>query len=216
MLLTPIAYSTLTRPALIAKLAAELRATAPTLTKTAAVALVREKMARGSPTLAEAVSDEAHRQRGVAFRRIRLAVEERGGPAYLRARLTQRIVDDVELAYYECSYRQAQGKWAGGEHTLTVVISDYPSAMAKMERVWSSNGKWSGHNSSHRIGVARDWRQTVGALGMAVVNGCLILKATPSVGGWEVTYVHQGRGTEILDRCGRVTGEPGAYRLKKH
>jgi hypothetical protein len=53
-------------------------------------------------------------------------------------------------------YRRSQSSWAGGEHTVSVSLTDTGTSTAAgancaTERAWSTNGKWSGTNSHAHI-----------------------------------------------------------------
>ena len=123
----------------------------------------------------------------------------------LRTRLVAHVCRSVRTAYRECSYRRAESRWAGGDHSVTIniVASGLESASGQTERVWSDNGKWSGNNSEHVLAVSLRWRLDVQRRGIAVVDGLLTLAAEPlpelraGEEAYLVCYVRQGRGVSI-------------------
>jgi len=123
----------------------------------------------------------------------------------LRMRLVGHVVRAVRTAYRECSYRRAESRWAGGNHSLTINIVDagLESSSGQSDRVWSENGKWSGNDSAHTLGVSLRWRLDVERRGIAVVDGLLTLAAEPlpelrnGEDAYLVCYVRQGRGVAI-------------------
>jgi len=122
----------------------------------------------------------------------------------LMDRMEDQVRSEFRAAAREAGYRRAKSSWAGGDHTVSVkmVTKGYEFAAGGSERVWSSNGKWSGNNSIHSYGVSRRWRLDVASKGLALVNGCLTLRAEPvdadelrpGEEAYEILYVTQGRG----------------------
>lgn len=133
----------------------------------------------------------------------------------LRQRCIARVGRDVRKAYKDCSYRCAESRWAGGHHGLVVLIGA-PSADGESTRVWSSNGKWSGNDSEHRISVPLSWIRTVAAQGLAVVDGRLTLAATPVDGRvFAATWVKQSRGVSITTEHGFIFQIDGKWQHAK-
>jgi hypothetical protein len=119
----------------------------------------------------------------------------------------------VEGCYATCGYRVAESRWAGGEHAVEVVLGNSgdvaDAASGSTTRVWSSNGKWSGNNSTHTLVVSRDWLTTVHSELLAVVDNMLTLFATPvdapaGYSAWAATWVEQGRGVGLTPMCGFI------------
>jgi hypothetical protein len=214
MILTAIAYKTLPYDTMVKRLAVAFRRdyAGTLLTKRDANETVRKYLSRGSAKIAQDIYTEAQLQRAVENRRIR---NRRSTGPSLKTRLELRIQAAVRESYNKCGYRRAQGKWAGGEHTLDVSLDFVVAASSKTERVYSANGKWSGKNSRHTIKVKPDWLRTVYRPGRAVVDGRLVLRASEQEPGrWWVYYVGQTRGTGIEPREGYVTREDGQLRLR--
>lgn len=116
--------------------------------------------------------------------------------------LASGVMCAVREAYLECAFRRANGAWAGGNHTVVVRLGE-PNALSSTDRVWSSNGKWSGLDSSHTVVVRATWRADVEARGLAVVSGMLTLGADelPCRSGedaYAATWVRQGAGTALV------------------
>jgi hypothetical protein len=123
-----------------------------------------------------------------------------------REALARLLAVLVRSAYDRCGYRRAEGRWAGGAHTVTVTVGG-AYAGSSTSTAWSRNGKWRGLDSAHRLVVSPTWREDVYELGRAVVDGALVLAAeelAPAdyalLEGERVasaTVVVQARGTEI-------------------
>lgn len=156
------------------------------------------------------------------YDRIMLLREKRAKLAYeaphkaLRQRCLDKVRAAVMQAYKRCNYRKSESGWAGGNHFVEILAgAPIPDAHGFTERVWSSNGKWSGTNSTHKIAVMSSWYSRVWAKGVSHVNGLLTLDATTSQAeplreeeeALEATWVVQGRGVSlhtgdgILYRC---------------
>jgi hypothetical protein len=123
--------------------------------------------------------------------------------APLRQRAEAHVRQAVLAAYHECGYRRAKSRWAGGNHAVYVAVSAHPYARGEGTRSWSDNGKWSGNDSIHRIGVTLRWRLDVQVLGLAVVFGCLVVEANyVEPGIYDILVARPGRGFELqTDRC---------------
>lgn len=114
----------------------------------------------------------------------------------LRERAAVRVRNAAYLSWKTADYKRSGTSWAGGEHTVSVAIGT-PCAIGDSTRVWSSNGKWSGSNSSHALRVPLRWLVNVERRGIAVVDGLFTLDAEPIGGSTSLlsaTWVTQGRG----------------------
>lgn len=139
------------------------------------------------------------------IRNARVKRQERPALRSVRTRAVAAVRAAVGAAYRECSYRRAESRWAGGHHGLTIniVSAGHETASGQSDRVWSDNGKWSGNDSSHTLGVSLRWRLDVERRGIAVVDGLLTLAAEPlpelraGEEAYLVCYLRQGRGVSI-------------------
>lgn len=93
-------------------------------------------------------------------------------------------------------YRTSASGWAGGQHSLEVFIADAPGAAGWSTRVWSSNGKWSGTNSSAQLAITE---RCIRTLGHSLIEGGLIAVDAECVGNREyrVVWVEQSRGFDL-------------------
>jgi hypothetical protein len=103
-------------------------------------------------------------------------------------------------------FRKAESKWAGGEHEVIVRFmgNEYQdqedrlcgNCSGKSIRVWSSNGKWSGSNSSASLAVTR--RVVKAFPSLRTADGSILLDAIP-VGPREyrVRWVKQSLGFDL-------------------
>lgn len=141
----------------------------------------------------------------------RVSVLRARGHKLALARATARIAPLVEAAYDRCGYRRAEGRWAGGDHSVVITCEDTESATSSTSRAWSSNGKWSGMDSCHRITVRPSWDVAVPEAAR-VVGGLLTLSASLVsdriyLAGW----VEQGRGTAIGLHHGYLVDSPRGW-----
>ena len=138
-----------------------------------------------------------------------LAAHAAGARRLERERLAAGLRPAVEAAYETCGYRRCGGRWAGGGHSLCLLVGA-PSARGETTRAWSANGKWRGNDSAHYLAVAPDWATAVGGRGLAVVSGMLTLSAEPTASlplrqgeeALEATWVRQGRGIGLVAERG--------------
>lgn len=122
-------------------------------------------------------------------------------------------------------YRTSKSGWAGGGHATTVHVGEKRwtshdrsgravGASGESEKAWSSNGKWSGSNSSHEIQVPRDWLTVVQARGIAVCDGLLTLDAEPILGHgpelFRAAWIEQGKGFDLNCVRGYIARIDGA------
>lgn len=112
----------------------------------------------------------------------------------LQARL-QRQVEDQVLGLY----RQAEGRWAGGETGVHVSVGDTPSASGQGVRARSKNGKWRGLNAELRVTVSPSWRSRVlGVPGLVDAGGLLTTHAEQlAPDAWSASWVEQSRGFDL-------------------
>lgn len=68
-------------------------------------------------------------------------------------------------------YCRSTSRWAGGEHYVSVQLSEIPAGECHSERAWSRNGKWSGTNSTARLHITP---RCIAALGSEIIIGGLI------------------------------------------
>ena len=126
-------------------------------------------------------------------------------PQGLRERACAAVRSAVRSAYAKCDYRRSTSTWAGGNHSveISMTFAGGESARGECERVWSSNGKWTGTDSSHTLRVSLRWRLDVERRGLAVIDGCLTLAASPLQNlregeeAYTICYVRQGRGVAL-------------------
>lgn len=112
----------------------------------------------------------------------------------------------VLAAYDRCSYRTAQGTWAGGAHKMAIRLcapNEAPSASGESLPAWSRNGKWSGKDSSHTIVVQPTWPAIQASA--QVVSGLLTLEMgsiATEPGIFAACWAEQGRGFTLNVRHG--------------
>lgn len=114
------------------------------------------------------------------------------------------VLSDLLDQHYRC----AASSWAGGD-TYNTITFGAPAARATADRVWSRNGKWSGHDCRRSVTVPTDWITAVHARGLAVCDGLVTLDARPlpAPTGTELyaaVWVRQGRGMEIRAERGWI------------
>lgn len=99
---------------------------------------------------------------------------------------------------YQEIYRRATSSWAGGGTYIAVKIGD-PFAIAETERVWSSNGKWSGNDLNVRINISKSFATDVLAHeGLLTAGGMLTTHAQKIEENlWQATWIVQSRGMSI-------------------
>lgn len=90
-------------------------------------------------------------------------------------------------------YRRASSRWAGGDHYIELQIGDAPQASGWSQRVWSSNGKWSGNDSNASLTItARCLRALEGRV---LLGGLLTVDCEPvAPREYRAVWVEQGPG----------------------
>lgn len=104
------------------------------------------------------------------------------------------------------NYRCASGRWAGGETFVQIHFDcDSPHVGGESNRVWSSNGKWSGLNATYIIKLPQNWWKEIWKKELAFLDGMLTLDAKelePDV--WEALWAIQGRGFSLNIESGVI------------
>jgi hypothetical protein len=126
----------------------------------------------------------------------------------IRSQIRARTRRAALAAFRAAGYRQAQSTWAGGETRYKVSVGR-PAAHGEGQRVWSSNGKWSGNDATLSITVSPLWLRTVHQTGLAVVDGLFTLSAREidapdGYRAWDATWVVQGRGFDLRTEFGVI------------
>lgn len=108
-----------------------------------------------------------------------------------KANLFKKIIRD-----YPNLYKTSNSSWAGGNHKTTVIIADKPLCNGGSERVWSSNGKWSGNDSYATLRVTR--RALIALDGELLIGGLITLDAE-KVGNreYKAVWAEQARGFDL-------------------
>lgn len=112
-------------------------------------------------------------------------------------RLSRRVAGPVaQVLANAWPYRCSASRWAGGEHWVDVEIGNTPHAIGVSKRVWSSNGKWSGTNSSANLRITP---ACYDAFGSNLVIGGLVTLGCEQVGvrEYRATWAAQGKGFEL-------------------
>lgn len=191
--------ATLTNAARIAVAAAARKSTTADTRKVARLAMGVSRLTSEQATEVDAIARTAWERAALAASTPRpVTLVDR-----LYAVAHKRVCGPLLRAYTACGYRVAKGAWAGGEHSVKVVmargVQTMPGAASDTQRAWSSNGKWSGMNSSHTLTVRPTWCRDVEARGAAVVDGLLTLSIAAEIEPriYLATWVEQGRGTGL-------------------
>ena len=121
----------------------------------------------------------------------------------------KQTVEQEVSGLYRTLYRLATSGWVGGENSIEVVIDDEPKATAKSTTVWHRKHSWSGTNLNVQITISRNWRRSVRARGLAVLDGLLTTHAGPvtrrgDIEAYPATWVRQGRGLSIRPESGWI------------
>lgn len=125
--------------------------------------------------------------------------------AHLPSNVQARIADQLDklwaahlntLISKPWPYRRAQSSWAGGKHFVYTSVSDEAHAEGWTERVWSSNGKWSGNNSHCALHFTR---RCIDQMGDRVIVGTLVTLDCELVGPrtYQATWAEQSRGVDL-------------------
>jgi hypothetical protein len=93
-------------------------------------------------------------------------------------------------------YKRSESKWAGGEHSVRVVIGEHPGASCETSRVWSDNSKWSGTNSAATI--VTDLRTVMEFPTLMTRDGLALCKATGiAPREYQITWIEQSTGVSL-------------------
>jgi hypothetical protein len=138
------------------------------------------------------------RDRGASRATRRLAQDPLSVP--LLKRLAPKVAAEAKAALERCRYRRSQSRWAGGAHTITVIVAagSEPSIRGDSQRRWSDNGKWSGYDSEIHVKLPLQWLHVRRLCG-GVVDGVFVLAIVEQVGdgAYRVLAGRQGRGFEV-------------------
>jgi len=94
-------------------------------------------------------------------------------------------------------YRRSESKWAGGEHSVMVVIGDHQRANCTTDKVWSDNKKWSGTNSSCTVTTDLP---TIMEFPTLTVAGLMLCRARKvGVREYEVRWLEQSVGVQLRE-----------------
>ena len=130
-------------------------------------------------------------------------------------RLNLRIKAAVHQLLNSCGYRKTQSTWAGGNHYVSVAIGD-PDISGESDIVWSSNGKWSGTNSTFSVQVPARWYTKVYKRGIGVVDGIFVLELIQVLSPDKLVVLagKQGRGFSINPCRAVITYDGNNWNLK--
>lgn len=124
---------------------------------------------------------------------------------YFRAKAKATVHNSELTSYLELNfpYRQAQGKWAGGETSIDVFTRHGYACegIGTSQRVWSDNGKWSGLNADYRFYVQDD--ETLIVIGGLVT---VYKKSDERLIVKPCTWWEQSRGFELVQKTGFLVG----------
>ena len=99
---------------------------------------------------------------------------------------------------FENNYNMPSSSWAGGERNYNITRSNSPKAETWSEKVWSSNGKWSGNNIAGNINISKSWYKDCYLTGLSDAEGLLTTHATeikPNL--WQASWLEQSRGFSV-------------------
>lgn len=124
-------------------------------------------------------------------------------------RLHSMIVKKATPMLQQCAYRRSQSTWAGGDTTFQVQISKDISASGSGDKVWSSNGKWSGLDAYYNFSVLRSWLRKVFKENLANVDGLFTLDAdkvdeNSHYTVYRASWVEQSRGFGVKIEQGYI------------
>lgn len=124
------------------------------------------------------------------------------------AKQKQSVEEEVRNLF-QTNYRLTRSGWVGGESRIEVTNGDEPGASATTTKVWHKKHAWSGTNLDVRITIARAWRRSVRARGLAVLDGLLTTHAGPvtrrgDVEAYPAKWVRQGRGLSVRPESGWI------------
>jgi hypothetical protein len=96
------------------------------------------------------------------------------GKERLRKRLREQMILKIRSYINDCSYRRARGSWAGGNHYVDVKLWEespaYCDISGESQKVWSSNGKWSGYDSNIKVNLDLPTWLRVDRAGLSIVS----------------------------------------------
>jgi len=143
-------------------------------------------------------------------------------PFSLRERAKMRVIGHAIDCLRECSYRQAGGKWAGGDHLIDVHAKDFPNINGCAVKVRSANRKWSGLDSSITVWVTLGWYARVYALGAAIVTTkkgerlfTIAIEKDLGSGRYLALVGKQGRGFQVGPRTAEIEILDGTAKLTR-
>lgn len=168
-------------------------------------------------TVAKAVA-VIRRQMDVAEAAAEREAAEAAEAIRLRTLAEQPTRNDLSTAYDSCGYRQCkQGHWVNFLIREKGQV-DATTAAVRGER-YSSRCTFAKQESVHTITVKPDWLTRCHAIGLATINGQLVLDAQylgitddgePLLA---IQYVAQGRGTQLEVRSGTAFRGPNGWVL---
>ena len=124
----------------------------------------------------------------------------------LKTAKEKATVYNFELSKYlqqNFPYREASGKWAGGNTTINVYTRNgYEcEGSGTSFRVWSDNGKWSGLDAEYKFFVQDDEKLVVIG-GLVTIYKSELEKSAVK----QCTWFEQSRGFELVQKFGFLVG----------
>ena len=140
-------------------------------------------------------------------RKEQKTVERR--PASNEERLHHAIASKGQQILSQCDYRRATSSWAGGNTIFRVLIGEQIGAGGGGDKVWSSNGKWSGLDAYYTARVERTWLRKVYAENLGNVDGLFTLAAekeaeTSQYVAYRASWMKQSRGFSVTVEDGYI------------
>lgn len=115
-----------------------------------------------------------------------------------RERAVAKLAPKFEEAILK-NYRKAEGRWAGGNNSVSVVAKESVSVYSNTYKEYSSNGKWSG--LSLGIHVAPGLRHDLPVVVDGLVN---LYSRIVEPGVYAADWIMQGRGLELRSESGYI------------